>query len=150
MADIRLTRDGRLHVADRSGRTGAVVLAALAYVVIGIATATLAGSAATPQTRTAWRLAGWLLSLAVFLVHFGYEQVKTGTSDARGALRTAAAVALAAFVLALVGPVRMHWSTSDFGRVVMLSVVVWPIATGVPAFLVSLLGGMVLRRYPHR
>ncbi|HET7371931.1 MAG TPA: hypothetical protein VFJ20_01070 [Gemmatimonadaceae bacterium] len=137
-------------MADRNGHSGAVVLAALAYVVIGVATATFAGSAATPQTRTAWRLAAWVLSLAVFLVHLGYEHVRTGNSDVRGALRTAAAVALAAFVLALVGPVRTHWTASDFGRAVILSVVVWPIATGVPAFLVSLLGGMVLRRYAHR
>lgn len=137
-------------MADRNGHTGAVVLAALAYVVIGVATATFAGPAVTPQTRTAWRLAAWVLSLAVFLVHLGYEHVRIGNSDVRGALRTAAAVALAAFVLALVGPVRTHWTARDFGRAVILSVVVWPIATGVPAFLVSLLGGMVLRRYAHR
>lgn len=137
-------------MADRNGRTGVVVLAAFAYVVIGIATATFAGSAATAQTRTAWRLAGWVLSLALFLGHIGYEHVRVGNGDARGALRTAAAVAIAAFVLALVGPVRAHWNASDFGRAVILSVVVWPIATGVPAFLVSLLGGMVFRRYAHR
>lgn len=137
-------------MADRNRHTGAAVLAALAYVVIGVATATFAGSATTPQIRTAWRLAGWLLSLAVFLLHLGYEHVRTGTSDVRGALRTAAAVALAAFVLAVVGPARTHLNASDFGRVVILSVVLWPIATGVPAFLVSLLGGMAIRRYAHR
>ena len=137
-------------MADRNGRPSAVVLAALAYVVIGVATADFAGGAATSQMRTAWRLAGWLLSLAVFLVHLGYEHVRTRNSNARGALRTASAVAIAALVLALVGPVRSHWTASDFGRAVILSVVLWPIVTGVPAFLVSLLGGMVLRRYAHR
>lgn len=137
-------------MANRNGHTGAVVLAALAYVLIGVATATFAGSAATPQMRTAWRLAAWVFSLAVFLRHIAHENLRIGNSDVRGALRIASGVALAALVLALVGPVRAHWTASDFGRAVILSVVVWPIATGVPAFLVALLGGMALRRYAHR
>lgn len=121
------------------------ILAGLAYVVVGVVTAELAGAAGSARGRTAWRLAAWLLSLAVFIGHIMYDRGGE-RSAGRTALHVAAAVALGAFGLALAGPVRSHWGAADFSRAVVLSVVVWPILTGIPAFVVALAAASLLRR----
>lgn len=45
-----------------------------------------------------------------------------------------------------VGPVRSHWSADDFWRTAVLSLPLWPVLTGIPAFLAALLGGSILGR----
>jgi hypothetical protein len=57
----------------------------------------------------------------------------------------ATAVALGSFLLAVAGPLRSHWNSPDVGRTAVLSVVVWPLLTGVPAFLITALARSVLR-----
>jgi hypothetical protein len=130
--------------------TRSALVVAVVYAVIGVVTAALAGAATSPQMRTAWRLAGWLLSLATFLSHLTYERIQLRSSVKAGAGHVAAAVALGAFVLAAVGPVRSHWDAADFWRVSVLSLPLWPLLTGVPAFLVALVAGAVLKRFGRR
>jgi hypothetical protein len=60
--------------------------------------------------------------------------------------RVALAVALGACVLAAVGPVRGYWGTPRFWRITVLSLVVWPVLTGIPAFVVALVGATIHRR----
>ena len=128
-------------------RFRSVLLVASLYVVVGIVTAALARSASTVQVRDVWRLVAWLFSLVVFAGHVVYERVRAGNPSKRAAMQAAGAVALAAFVLAVVGPVRSHWDSTDFRRVTVLSVALWPILTGVPAFLVALAGASILGRF---
>ena len=55
-------------------RTGwTILLASVAYVVVGIGTSMLAGAAVSRTGVQAWRLAAWLLSLVVFGVHLASE-----------------------------------------------------------------------------
>lgn len=109
----------------------------LAYVVIGLGTANLAGAAATAQGRTRWRLAGWVLSLAVFLGQIAFERIRRSEATRIVARDASLAVAVAAFLLALLGPVRTHWSAADVTRATLFSLVLWPIATGIPAYLAA-------------
>lgn len=124
---------------------GVMILVALTYAVVGVATADFARSP-TSQIRTAWRLAAWLLSLVAFAGHIAYEQLRFRSTVRSTAAHTAAAVAVGAFLLAAAGPVRSHWGTTEFLRVSLLSLAVWPILTGVPAYLVALVIGMIVRR----
>ena len=119
---------------------------AATYVVVGLVTAELAGSASTVQMRNRWRLAAWLLSAVIFVGNliFDHVRLRSGTRDS--AVHVAAAVALATFVLAAVGPVRSHWGTSDIARVALLSLPLWPILAGAPAFLIALVAKPILRR----
>jgi hypothetical protein len=136
---------GRIGLA-REQWIGPALLAALAYLLVGVVTADLAGAAATPHMRTFWRLVAWGLSLAVFVGHLALEQTRHRSSVKIAAVHVAAAVALGAFALAAAGPVRSHWNAPDLRRVSLLSLALWPMITGVPAFLAALVGGAILKR----
>jgi hypothetical protein len=124
-----------------------VILACLAYVIIGVVTAALAGSAASPAGTTSWRLAGWGLSLAVFIVHLVASRRRGSGSLGGAAARVALAVAVGALVLAVAGPVRSHWGEPEIARVAALSIVLWPLLTGLPAFVAALAGGYLIDRF---
>ena len=100
--------------------------------------------------RTAWRRAAWLLSLVTFAGHLAYEQLRFQSTVRSTAAHTAAAVALGAFLLAAAGPVRSHWGEAQFLRISLLSLAAWPILMGVPAYLVALVTGTILRKFGIR
>ena len=129
----------------RHARAWTVLLASVAYVVVGIGTAILAGVASSPTGVKAWRLAAWLLSLILFAIHFAVER-HGDERRRRVAVRVAVAVAFGAFGVALLGPIRSHWDEAHLPRLMLLSIVAWPVLTGAPAFLVALLAGFVLDR----
>jgi hypothetical protein len=135
-----------MHPTARNQWLRPMLVAAIIYAVVGLVTAYLARSAPSPQMRNAWRLAAWLLSLVTFVGHIAYEQVRLRSAVRNAAAHCAAAVALGAFALAVAGPVRTHWGAPDFWRVAVLSLPLWPILTGVPAFVVALVAGWILRR----
>jgi hypothetical protein len=135
-----------MHLPARHQWLRPMLLAAAMYAVVGIVTAYLARSAPSLQMRTTWRLTAWLLSLVTFLGHIAYEQVRLRSPVRITAARSAAAVALGAFALAIAGPVRSHWGAADFWRTAALSLPLWPVLTGVPAFVVALVAGSILRR----
>jgi hypothetical protein len=136
-----------MHLTARSRWVPPMLLVAVIYAVVGIVTADLARSAPSPQMRTVWRLTAWLLSLIGFAGHIAHEQLRLRSAVRATAAHTAAAVALGAFALAAAGPVRGHWGASDFWRASVLSLLLWPVLTGVPAFLVALVGGSMFRRF---
>ena len=137
-------------MSTRVKGAGRILFVAISYALVGVVTAELSGHAQSPQLRTAWRLAAWVLSLIIFVSHLSYERLRVGNTTTVAALRTAVAAALGAFALAAVGPVRSHWGAADIWRTVVLSLVTWPVLTGIPAFLVALLGGSVLGRVFRR
>src|SRR5438045_1798723 len=120
-------------------RLRTALLAGTAYVLIGTGTARLAAHAYSPFGVKGWRWVAWLLSLAVFTLHFGLER-RWHVQRGRAALDVALGVALGAFVVAVLGPLRAHWAEPSQSRLVVLSVIAWPVLTGVPAFAVALLG----------
>ncbi|MGH7655914.1 MAG: methyltransferase family protein [Gemmatimonadaceae bacterium] len=126
-----------------------LLLAGVAYVVVGIGAAALAGAASSPSAVTAWRLAAWLLSLAIFAIHLIVERRRSGRRRSV-AIRVALAVALGAIVLAALGPVRKHFGEPHPLNLIMLSLVAWPVITGVPAFVAAFLIGVVLDRGASR
>src|ERR1043166_2650465 len=86
-----------------------ILLAGAAYIIVGIGTASLAGTASSSAGVKAWRLAAWLLSLAIFAAHFALER-RARSRGLHIAARVALAVALGAFGVAALGPVRAHWA----------------------------------------
>ena len=121
-----------------------MLLAAIAYVAAGIGPAVLAGTASSPVGVKAWRLTSWLLSLFIFVVHFFIERNRPARR--RVAAWVAAGVALGAFGVAALGPLRAHWAEPSRIKLVMLSLVAWPLVTGIPALIVALIGDWLLDR----
>ena len=120
---------------------GAALLAGLLYVVAGAVTAELARTAGSPGMAKFWRLSAWPLSLAVFLGHTGYERARRAPLPA--AFHVALGAALGGLLLAAVGPVRSHWGAPDFTRAALLSLLVWPFLTGIPAFVLGFLAASI-------
>src|SRR5260370_29464060 len=132
------------NMAGGSTWLRSVLLIGIVYMVVGIVTAHFATSASSIQVRNLWRLTAWVLSLLVFLGHVAHERLRAGNSTKKAALHAAAAVALGAFVLAAVGPVRGYWDASNFWREAVLSLALWPFFTGFPDVLTDLIPASTL------
>ena len=129
----------------RHHEAGIILLAGVAYVLIGVGTSILAAGVSSSVGGKAWRLAAWLLSLLVFAGHLAVERSRDARR-VRVAARVALAVAIGAFGVAALGPLRMHWGEPARVRLVMLSLVAWPLLTAVPAFVVAFLVSIGLDR----
>jgi|SRR2546423_700693 len=123
----------------------AAILVGLVYFVTGIVSGALAAAAST-QGRTAWRLAAWIISAAAFAAHIRYDYVRLRSSPTRTAWHAAAAVALGAFGLAAAANIRSGMTAAHARPLLRLSVLIWPIMSGVPAFVVALAAAALLAR----
>lgn len=131
-----------MNEAGRQPWVRAVVLVGIMYAIIGV-------TFAWPATHVrVWRLAAWLVSAAAFAAHIGYERHVLRHPPRRAAWHVALAVALGAFGLALGAIIHSLSvvSTTEHRRLLIVALVVWPVMTGLPAFLVALGASTVLRR----
>ena len=122
--------------------TRALILVGVIYAVTGIVFA-------WPQSHVrVWRLAAWLVSAVAYTAHIGYEHFRMRAAPGRAAWHVALAVALGAFGLALSATTHslLVSSTSQQRRLVRLALVIWPVITAVPAFLVALAASATLTR----
>jgi hypothetical protein len=117
---------------------GVVILLGVLYLLAGIVFGTLAGSSASNQMRTLWRLAAWLTSAVAFGAHIWYEQVQLRHSPVITALHVSLAAAWGAFGLAVAANLHGLSVASANHRLLALALAVWPAMTAVPAFLVAL------------
>jgi len=121
-----------------------VVLVGLAYFAVGTVFASLAGAAAWGAI-IAWRLAAWLISAAIFAGHVRYEYARLDNPPATAAGRAALAVELAAFALAAVAYARSRIVDNSHRPFLLLAFIVWPVLTGVVAFVVAFLSASLAR-----
>ena len=126
--------------SPRPSSTTAVVLAAIAYLAIGRFFPN-----AGPHVQML-RLAAWALSGIVFVAHIAHERVARGSSNALMAKRVTLAVAIAALGLAIAGPLYARWVAGRPIPPVLPALVLWPLETAVPAYLVARVIGPVVRR----
>jgi hypothetical protein len=101
--------------------------------------------------RFSWRLAAWVISGVVFALHFGYEQFRIHNTPLRTALCAAAAVAIGGFLLAVAATVHAVIAPArpPFW-LFLLALVLWPILTGLPAFVVALITSWLLSCLPAK
>ena len=119
-------------------------LVAVVYLLVGI-------GFAIPRTHVrVWRLAAWLASAAAYAAHLGYEHFRLRTAPRAVPLHAALAVAIGAFALAVAAIVHRLWAGVPTPPSRFLAFVVWPIVTGVPAFLVARVAGALLVRLTGR
>ena len=134
---------------DRGRAWTRILIFAACYVLVGAAAAYLAARAPSLPARNLWRLAAWVLSLVLFLVQLHHERVRLAQSTSLAAWHTALAVALGALALAAVGPVRAHWGSEAQARA-LLSLILWPVLTGIPALIAAgLVGALIARARRH-
>ncbi len=123
------------------------MLVAIVYPVVGVAFAAFGNASISHEALVAWRLAAWLVSGVAFLVHLWYEHFRLRNSPSRAALHVSVAVALGAFALAVWVNVHGYWVAS--GRqssLTPLALILFPAVTGVPAYVIALVAGVILPR----
>ncbi|MES2178634.1 MAG: hypothetical protein V4550_12315 [Gemmatimonadota bacterium] len=122
---------------------GAVLAVGVLYLGAGLIFGSLAGSAASNQTRVAWRLAAWALSAVAFAAHIGYEHVRLRSRLSTTAFHAALAAALGGFGLAAAASFHAREVHGSFP---IMQLLVWPLLVGMPAFVVALITATVFAR----
>jgi hypothetical protein len=133
---------------NRSPRVVALILAA-SYFIIGYGSALLDPSIPA-QMRFSWRLAAWLACGLAYAAHIVYLRFKFRKSPLETALQAAMAVALGAFLLALAAMVHavMVASHAPYWQF-LVALIVWPLITACPAFVVAFSVAWLLGRFPR-
>ena len=121
----------------------AVLFLGALYSVAGIVFAALAKSAVSHQMVVAWRLAAWVISAVGFAAHIRYEHVRLRSSPRATALHVALAVGLGAFALAVSASLHARATQHHFPPIAL---VIWPVFTALPAFVVALGVAVLLTR----
>ncbi|HET7453138.1 MAG TPA: hypothetical protein VFL12_10375, partial [Thermoanaerobaculia bacterium] len=103
------------------------------YYWAGVGFAALAAAAPSHSLRTSWRLAAWIVCATIFAGHIGFER-RRGRPGSQAAFHVAIAVALGALALALRVNLRAM-SAGPIRPAMLLALVLWPLLTGVPAYL---------------
>jgi len=126
------------------------LLVAIVYPAVGIAFAELDHLSAPAPIRI-WRLAAWLGSAIAFGAHLAYEHLRLRSSPLRAAFHVALAVAIGAFALAVWVNLRLRWlGSTQQSPLAPWALVLFPLVTGVPAFLVSFATVAILDRVRPR
>src|SRR5262245_20298247 len=120
-----------------------VILFGMVYLVVGVV---FPNPSVSSKMQFMWRLAAWLTSTVAFAIHIGLEHFRLRNSPRRTALHASASVALGAFALAAAA--NIHALTAGTGNqgLLALALVIWPIITGAPAFVVALAAAAGLAR----
>ena len=120
------------------------LLAGTLYVIIGVGFAPLS----VPSVFF-WRLAAWMVSGVVYAAHIGYEHFRIRSSPRSTALHVAFGAAVGAFGLATAAIGHSLVTGTGNLRLLRIALLIWPLITGVPTFLVALVLTAVLARVPR-
>src|SRR4051812_1969589 len=125
---------------NRTFRSVAIVIGfGAGYLIIGRASGAAAAAASTQHDLENWRRMAFIVSAIAFAVHFGLAYRRDGAPPFRTALQCASAVGLGAFGLAVAALIHDH-EAGRHTQLLGLSLVLWPLLMGVPAFLVAFAG----------
>jgi hypothetical protein len=119
-----------------------ILFIGLAYAVIGVVFT-------WPTTHVQmWRLGAWLLSAGLYGAHILYERFGLRNAPRSAALHVGLAVALGGFGLAAAA--NIHSLSVEVSnrqrRLLLIALVVWPIITSLPAFLLAWVISRILTR----
>jgi len=121
------------------------LLAGTLYLIIGVGFAPLS----VPSVFF-WRLAAWMVSVVVYAAHIGYEHLRIRSSLRSTALHVALGAAVGAFGLAAAAIVHSLLTGTGNLRLLRIALLIWPLITGAPAFVVALVLTVVLARLLRR
>ena len=123
-----------------------VILIGVVYAVVGIGFGELANLGSTDRVRFMWRLGAWVASGAVYAAHLWYEHFQLRNSPRTTSLNAGLAVAFGGLLLAVAALTHaLTVPTHAPFRLYLLALVMWPIITGVPAYVVTLVLTSILR-----
>jgi len=92
----------------------------------------------------------WIVSAGVYAAHIGYEHFRIRSSLHSTALHVAFGAAIGAFGLAAIANVHSLLTGTGNLRLLRLALLIWPLITGVPAYVVAFVFTAVLFRVLRR
>jgi hypothetical protein len=117
----------------------AVLLTGVFYCTVGIAFTTFGSWSSSNRGVVAWRIASFVVSLVAFAIHIGYEHFSLANRPPIVALHTSLAVAFGGFLLALAANINSFRVANSKHGLLALALIIWPVMTGIPAFVVALI-----------
>ena len=119
----------------------------MVYFLVGVA---FPNPPASNEMQFMWRLAAWCICAVAFAIHIALAYFRFQNSPFKTALHAAVSVALGA--LALAAAANVHALTAGTGNrgLLGLALVLWPLITGVPAFVLAFVAVAVLARVRGR
>ena len=133
----------------RKSWIGRAILLGCAYLLISLVFSVLDKSSASHPIRF-WRIATWVVCLALYLGQIWYESFRLASSPHSTALHAAVGVCVGSFGLAAAATVHSLLSSHGNLRSLLVALLVWPVITGIPAYLVALGASWLLTRIPRR
>ena len=115
----------------------------MVYLLVGVA---FPNPPAADKSQFIWRLAAWLICVVAFAIHIWLEHFRLRNSPRATALHVSLAVALGAFGLAAAANIHALTAGTGNKRLLALALLIWPVITGVPAFVVALVAAAGLTR----
>ena len=121
----------------------AALTAGTIYLLIGVG---FPNPSSSSNAQFYWRLAAWLMSSVVFASHIVYEHVRLRNVARTTAIHVSLAVAFGAFALSIAANFHGLRVATAQHQLLLLSMIIWPVITAVPAFLVSFACAAILAR----
>lgn len=116
----------------------------LVYLGLGITSALISNPLQAGLGQASIRVGIFITAIAVFYIHSRVELARPPENPLVSALLASGAVACGTFLLALYA-ISMAWlESSHVGNSLLAALIIWPAATGVPAFFAALILGRVL------
>ena len=107
------------------------------YCLDGIVFGKFAGLSKSPAMVFIWRLAAWVTSAVLFAGNIWYEYYRLKNAPFKTALHVSLASALGAFGLAVAANIHAQFVQTANQIMLALSLIIWPLLTMVPAFIVA-------------
>lgn len=122
----------------------------LIYLVLGVGSAFISNDLESAPVQAAVRVGILLVAVAVFYSHLRVELARSAQRLLVSALITSSAVALGTFLLAVYAVGLSWWESSYLPASLLSALLIWPMVTSLPAFLVALVLGSLIARFNTR
>jgi len=122
----------------------------LMYLGLGVGSAVISNDLDSAPVQASIRVGIFLVAVAVFSCHLRVEIARSAQKLGASALISSSAVALGTFQLAVYAVSLSWWDSSHVPTSMLSALLIWPVATGLPAFLAALVLGSVMARLSRR
>ena len=126
---------------SRTNQWLAIILFGAVYIIVGVG---FPNPSAADKNQFIWRLAAWAICAVAFVIHIGLELFRFRNSAGRTAFHVSLAVALGGFGLAVAANIHAVTTRTGNRGLLALALVLWPLITGLPAFLVAFVATALL------
>jgi len=121
----------------------------LVYLGLGVGSAVISNDLDSAPVQASIRVGILLVAVAVCYCHLRVELARSAQRLGASALITSSAVALGTFLFAAHAVSLTWWDSSHVPTSLLSALLIWPVATSLPAFLAALILGSVMVRF-HR